>query len=270
MKIVELVAISAVVFSVFGCVGTSVQVSGTVQTPKNADERPAVQLPEAEEAAKPDPVAVAPAEAPEPAGPSACPNGMKLVEGDYCTKVQQNCLKSWFDESNKKKVCEKFEEKTTCVGDRVKKRYCVDEFEYPNVKNHRPQVMNNFYQAQVKCAAQGKRMCTESEWTFACEGPEMKPFPHGYVRDATKCRGDQKWVTPNMKKVAKRDPVEIERLWQGVDSGTQPDCISDFGVADMPGNADEVAASETYGGWKGKFDSVTTGGPPNKGVRNQC
>jgi formylglycine-generating enzyme len=130
--------------------------------------------------------------------------------------------------------------------------------------------MNRFHQAQVKCAAVGKRLCTESEWTLACEGPEMKPFPYGFVRDTNKCHGDVSWDSPDMKKVAQRDPKELARLWKGVRSGSQPQCISDFGVADLPGNNDEVVASETTEGWRGKYDSVHTGGPWYKGVRNQC
>jgi sulfatase modifying factor 1 len=201
----------------------------------------------------------------------ACPAGMKLVEGEYCTEVEQTCLRSWFDKSNKKTVCEEFKAPSRCKGEKVKKRYCVDTFEWPNKKGERPEVMNTFHQAQVKCAAVGKRMCTESEWTFACEGPEMKPYPYGYVRDATKCNGDHPWDGPNMRLVAKRDATELARLWKGVPSGSQPECVSDFGVADMPGNADEVSSSETMtGDWKGKFDSVNTGGPWYKGVRNQC
>ncbi len=204
-------------------------------------------------------------------GDKACPAGMKLVEGDYCTDVEQECLRSWFDTSNKKTVCEAFKPPSRCVGEKVRKRYCVDTYEWPNKKGERPEVMNTFYQAQVKCAAAGKRMCTETEWTFACEGPEMKPFPHGYVRDAAKCNGDHTWDGPNMPLVAKRDPAELARLWKGVRSGSQPECVSDFGVADLPGNADEVSSSETMtGDWKGKFDSVNTGGPWYKGVRNQC
>jgi len=204
-------------------------------------------------------------------GPAACPPDMKLVEGDYCSEVEHVCKKSWYDEANKKTVCEEFEPTSKCVGEKVKKRYCIDTYDWPNQKGERPEVMNRFHQAEIKCAAVGKRMCTESEWTFACEGPEMKPFPYGYVRDTNKCHGDVMWDAPDMKKVAQRDPEELARLWKGVRSGSQPECISDFGVADLPGNTDEVVASETYdAGFRGKFDSVNTGGPWYKGVRNQC
>lgn len=219
------------------------------------------------DAAAPEPDAGAVA-ASEP--PSACPSGMKLVEGEYCTEVEQKCKKSWFDKSNKKTICEEFEPASKCVGKKVPKRYCIDTYEWPNMKGERPEVMNRFHQAQIKCAAVGKRMCTESEWTFACEGPEMLPYPYGYVRDANKCNGDHSWDEPNMKKVAARDAKELARLWHGVRSGSQPNCISPFGVADMPANTDEVVASETTSGDRAKFDSIHTGGPWYKGVRNQC
>ncbi len=228
---------------------------------------------DAPDAAEPREAALASPEtgAPAAAKESACPAGMKLVEGEYCTEVEHDCKKSWYDKSNKKTVCEEFEPVSRCVGEKVKKRFCIDTYAWPNQKGERPEVMNRFYQAQVKCAAVGKRLCTESEWTFACEGPEMKPFPYGYVRDTNKCHGDVPWDGPDMKKVAQRDPKELARLWKGVRSGSQPECVSDFGVYDLPGNNDEVVASETFeAGWRGKYESVHTGGPWYKGVRNQC
>jgi formylglycine-generating enzyme len=203
--------------------------------------------------------------------PSACPAGMLLVEGDYCSKVEHECEKSWYDESNKKTVCERFVPHSRCVGEKAKKRFCIDKYEWPNKKGERPEVMNKFHQAEVKCAAIGKRLCTESEWTMACEGPRLLPFPYGYDRNTETCHGDVMWDSPDMHKVAQRDPAELARLWKGVRSGSQPGCVSDYGVYDMPGNTDEVVASETYSSdFRGKFDSVHTGGPWYKGVRNQC
>jgi hypothetical protein len=201
----------------------------------------------------------------------ACPSSMKLVSGDYCTDVEQKCTKSWYDASNKKTICERFDARVRCKGKTVPKRFCMDTYEWPNAKGKRPEVMNRFHQAQVKCAAIGKRLCTETEWTLACEGPKRMPFPYGFERDTGKCHGDVPWDDPNMSKVAERDPAELARLWRGVRSGTQRECVSAYGVADLPGNADEVVASETFGaGWRGKYDSVHTGGPWYQGVRNQC
>lgn len=200
-----------------------------------------------------------------------CPSGMLFVKGDYCSEVEHKCSKQWHSDANNKDICEDFEPWSKCVGKKVPKAFCIDDFTWPNKAGERPEVMNNFYQAQVKCAAIGKRLCTESEWTMACEGPEMKPFPYGYKRDPNICNGDREWDHPNMNKVAKRDPTELARLWQGVRAGSQPGCVSDYGVHDLPGNDDEVVSSETRGeSFRGKFDSVHTGGPWYKGVRNQC
>lgn len=208
---------------------------------------------------------------PEPQGPQHCPQGMLLVEGDYCTRVEHKCVQEWHAKANDKRVCEEFEPWSKCTGDRVPKRFCIDEYSWPNRHGARPEVMNNFYQAQVKCAALGRRLCTESEWTMACEGPDLKPFPYGYKRDVGKCNGDRPWDNPKMNLVAKRDPKELARLWQGVPNGMQPECVSDYGVHDLPGNTDDVVSSETTSSdFRGKYDSVTTGGPWYKGVRNQC
>jgi formylglycine-generating enzyme required for sulfatase activity len=159
----------------------------------------------------------------------------------------------------------------------------MDAYEFPNQKGKRPEVGFDFVHAQRACAAQGKRICTESEWTMACEGPEFKPYPYGYVRSASTCNGDRQYIEPRIvghdKKgrplfaFASKNPsvsgAEVERLWQGVESGTQPGCVSDYGVWDMPGNVDELASSETPAPVS-RYDNVTTGGPWLYGVRNQC
>jgi hypothetical protein len=219
----------------------------------------------------------------EDAGPSACPAGMILVDGDYCTELSLTCKKSWYAKWNDKTICEEFESPSVCTGKKVHKRFCIDEYEYPNKKGERPKVMFNFPAAQHLCAAEGKRVCTETEWTTACEGPEYKPYPYGYTRDPKICNGDQQGVEPAVTghdakgapfmAFDSKDPAvsgpELERLWQGVVSGSQPQCKSDYGVWDMPGNADELASSETPEPTS-KFDNVTTGGPWRYGVRNQC
>lgn len=270
-------------------------------TAPRADERvvPAAPVETAEPAtsAAPPPVpsAVATAEPTKDEGPKACPAGMVLVDGDYCTDLEVKCKKSHFAKANKKTVCEEFAEPTKCIGKKIKKRYCIDEFEYPNKKGENPEVMNDFPHAQEKCAALGKRVCTESEWTMACEGPSYKPYPYGFKRDPEICRGDRPYKFPSKmdngvllthsKDHAKAE-AELKRLWDALPSGSQPGCVSDYGVFDMPGNADELAASEgrtdEYGTMKmpdghtetlraaDKFDNVTTGGPWVEGVRNQC
>ncbi|MFO0551013.1 MAG: SUMF1/EgtB/PvdO family nonheme iron enzyme [Polyangiaceae bacterium] len=267
--------------------------------PPQADKPPAPStqpssVPPAESSA-PVASASASASAGPVAGPSACPDDMVLIDGDYCTNLEVKCKKSHYAKANKKTICEEFAEPTKCIGSKVAKRYCIDKYEFPNKKGENPEVMNDFPHAQKKCAALGKRVCTETEWTMACEGPSYKPYPYGYVRDPNKCRGDRPYKFPKKmsngmllthSKDEAKAQAEISRLWDAVPSGSQPDCVSDYGVFDMPGNADELAASEgsteVYSIMqmpKGngeilraadKFDNVTTGGPWVEGVRNQC
>jgi len=246
----------------------------------------AASEPRASASALPAPVADAePPVAPVDAGPSACPAGMVLVDGDYCTELELKCEQdaSWYAEWNDKTICERFEEPSRCVGKKVHKRFCMDAYEYPNHKGERPRVNFNFFQAQHLCAAEGKRVCTETEWTMACEGPSYKPYPYGFARDPKICNGDRPYIEPAvtghdhkgapfMAFASKDESVskpELERLWQGVESGSQPKCVSDYGVWDMPGNTDELASSETPEP-ASKFENVTTGGPWLLGVRNQC
>jgi formylglycine-generating enzyme len=240
-------------------------------------EAPAASLTASGRAEPAPPGSPASGEAAEASGPSApsgaCPSGMLLVEGEYCEDLEVICEKKFHAPQNNLWVCEKVRAPTRCVGETHPKRYCIDRFEFPNREGERPMVMQNFYQAQLHCQQAGKRVCTESEWTMACEGPDRKPFPYGdgYTRDATKCHGDQTYKFPDRDKVTNRDPGELERLWQGKPSGSQPECVSDYGVHDMNGNADELAASETNStNPRMHFDNVTTGGPWYLGVRNMC
>lgn len=229
--------------------------------------------PAGDDAPVPEPAPVSEGKPAAPADGGACPSGMLLVDGAYCKDLEVICEKKFHAPQNNLWVCEKVKEPTRCIGETEPKRFCIDRFEFPNREGERPMVMQNFYQAQLHCQKVGKRVCTESEWTMACEGPERRPFPYGdgYTRDATKCHGDQMYKFPSRDKVMNRDPVELERLWQGKVSGSQPECVSGYGVHDMNGNADELAASETSStNPRMNFDNVTTGGPWYLGVRNMC
>jgi hypothetical protein len=125
--------------------------------------------------------------------------------------------------------------------------YCIDRFEYPNRRQAYPVIVVSFSEAHDLCAREDKRMCTEDEWTFACEGEEATPFPDGYVRDAKACVIDRTWrlVDANLVEVrtGPRFEGEIDHLWQGEPSGSHPRCRSTFGVYDTTGNVDEWTTS---------------------------
>jgi sulfatase modifying factor 1 len=125
--------------------------------------------------------------------------------------------------------------------------YCIDRFEYPNRRNAYPWIVVSFNEARDLCAREEKRLCTEDEWTFACEGEQAVPFPYGYVRDPDACVVDRLWRPVDLNLFAVREGVrfvaEIDHLWQGEASGARPRCRSSLGVYDLTGNVDEWTTS---------------------------
>ncbi len=162
----------------------------------------------------------------------ACAEGMVLVEGEYCTRVKHRC-KKWLDDSKLPFArCGEYEPKATCVGKRVHKKFCIDKYEYTQSGAQLPLNHQSFVTARRVCKAQGKRLCLESEWNFACEGEEMRPYPYGWKREPV-CNYDREDLyiqTPRKRLLADhRQPAE-----------SNPECVSPFGVVNMVGNLDET------------------------------
>jgi hypothetical protein len=138
--------------------------------------------------------------------------------------------------------------------------FCADRYEYPNVKGANPVIVVTYHEGTSMCKAAGKRLCTETEWTFACEGEEGVPYPYGYDRDPEACVVDQPWKAFSTTAMAPRDGpnarAELDRLWQGRPSGSRPGCKSPFGVYDMTGNVDEWTKTVRTSG----YASVLKGG----------
>jgi hypothetical protein len=196
----------------------------------------------------------------------ACAQGMVEVEGDYCPELpEQKCLK-WASTTTKGR-CAEFAPSEACAAPTVRKHFCMDKFEYPNQPGENPLVMKNWYEAKALCGAAGKRLCNDSEWTLACEGPERLPYPYGLTRDATACNIDKAPLNPNeadLRNVQRRD-AEAKRLWQGEASGARDRCKSAFGVQDMTGNVDEWVVNE-----KGKPHNSGLKGGYWSWVRGRC
>lgn len=199
------------------------------------------------ESAAPPPVA-------EPG--SACPGDMVLVEGIRCGLVEQECLR-WVDPPGgiPGRACGEFAQPTRCQGARHPMRFCIDRYEYTSQGQALPLVQISFAEAENLCHKQGKRMCEEREWEFACEGPEGLPFPYGYVRDGAKCNHD------------------LDDLFQGgklrdrrVAADSLPGCKSPFGVFNLVGNVDEWVLRQ---GKQSPWRSVLKGGWWLTG-RNRC
>ena len=200
-----------------------------------------------------------------------CPSDMQLVEGLYCPSVSQQCLEfheEYVRDPDTSERCMRFAEPSTCLSEqRVLMRYCVDRYEWPNHQGVKPTVLVTWEQARKACTDRGKRLCTEPEWTFACEGDQALPYTYGYVRDPTVCVFDRLYVerkkllldwaeclvTPDCR-------AEFERLDQREPAGRFRACRSPFGVMDMNGNVNEwILVSDAVapyrsglkGGWWG-------------------
>jgi hypothetical protein len=198
------------------------------------------------------PFSPAPSPGPTAAAPLAdeateCPDGMVLVDGDYCSTVGHVCLKRLDGPVER---CEKYAEPPICEGQIQKKRFCIDRFEYPNLEGVKPAVMVSWLEAKAACEGEGKRLCTGSEWTLACEGAERVPYPYGYTRDSTACNIDR--PHPDVDEQALLNPREVSsevaRLDQRVPSGEMARCKSPYGVQDMTGNVDEWVVNEKHFG----------------------
>jgi sulfatase modifying factor 1 len=186
-------------------------------------------------------------------GDTACPPDMLEVEGDYCPYVEQTC-KRWLDPETKLQ-CAEFEQKASsghCFMKTQHKRFCIDRYEWPNRPGVLPAFMKNWNEAKTSCESAGKRLCGDTEWTLACEGPDRHPYPYGngYTRDDAACNIDKPYITPDNVKVfdPKTSDAEIARLDQREPSGTHASCVSPYGVHDMAGNVDEWVVNESQAG----------------------
>ena len=202
----------------------------------------------------------------ESSADSACPGGMVEVEGEYCPAVVERCIK-WIDQDRDR--CAEYEPNSRCIGTPVPKHFCMDRYEYPNQEAEKPDVGMTWEQAQATCEAQGKRLCTDSEWTTACEGPDRTPYPDGYVRGS--CNVDQPYIMPDDQAFV--NPAtraqEIERLSQSEPSGVREECVSYYGIYDLTGNVDEWVVNEKGSVSSRPFQSGLKGGYWGP-VRNRC
>lgn len=189
------------------------------------------------------------------------------INGDYCPNVIQTCLN--VDKSihnvNGYPRCLQFAPSACISKKKVHLHYCIDKYEYPNQEGVKPDVMVSWYDMKASCESQGKHICQDREWTFACEGEEMLPYPYGYVRDDTTCNIDKPQRPWFQAEHSNMTPDIVARLDQRVASGDMP-CVSPFGVYDMTGNVDEWVVNSS-----GKpYISGLKGGHWVAGARNRC
>lgn len=196
----------------------------------------------------------------EPRDPKRCPAGMLLVEGgflvdekgrddnDRVQSLQNEACTFWRTaDHGVEGLCDRFDRQRWLESSRPLSRkplrFCIDRYEFPNARGEFPLVVVTYAESKAYCERVGKRLCTESEWTFACEGEEGRPYPYGWERDQTACPIGIFGPGPDKDMFAPRTIARtargIDRSWRGKRSGESPRCVSPFGVEDMTGNVDE-------------------------------
>jgi sulfatase modifying factor 1 len=189
-------------------------------------------------------------EAPEPV--NLCPTDMVFVEGDYCPNAEETCL--YYVDRNGKKTnqiggrCGEFKYPTKCLSNtKIHKRFCIDKFAWPNKEGELPQDWMSWDDAKKAVESVGKRLCTDSEFTMAAEGPDMHPlaYGNGYVRNNYMCNMDHEPNINVFKAKTPNSPTALELRALLVPSGSKPLCVSDYGVHDMAGNIDCWVVNES-------------------------
>lgn len=142
------------------------------------------------------------------------------------------------------------EQKSVCGADTMvpvfKKgeapRYCIDVFEFPNKACELPMVWASPTSAKNICELQGKRLCTQEEWSLSCRadpaGGADTRYAYGDTLDLAICHTDRPHRLPCVPKTAKTtwDTCTTDTE----PSGAFPQCRSRFGVFDQHGNVAEI------------------------------
>jgi hypothetical protein len=164
-------------------------------------------------------------------GAPSCPDpNMVLVEGNYCPEVFHACA-HWLESAGRYRYfrCAEYTSAKCLSKERVRMSFCMDRDEWAPPGETLPASHVSWTDAKRTCEGMGKRVCLESEWNFACEGEEMRPYPYGWKRDPEACNADRvDLFRPDGKLADLR-----------VGAKEKPQCVSPFGVHNLSGNLEE-------------------------------
>lgn len=186
---------------------------------------------------------------PDPGPNPACPSDMRLVTGVHYDEMERLCLQE------KAHRCWSYVPHATVTqGERRDVRVCMDQFEAPNERGAKPFVMKDFGQAQRWCSERGKRLCSEEEFETACEGVDLRPYFYGFAVDPAICNASKPWLAFDAKALdagGEKARKEVDRLWQGSNSGEYERCRTREGIYDLIGNVEEWVTSRKGRRWPG-------------------
>ena len=82
--------------------------------------------------------------------------------------------------------------------------------------------------AEAACNAAEKRLCTPTEWQYACQGTERLNYAYGNIYHATICNGIDAFGYPRFHLMP---------------TGSFPECVNEWGIFDLNGNLWEHTAN---------------------------
>jgi len=157
-----------------------------------------------------------------------CGEGMTFISGGFCAKPQQICLE-WLDNpSHSWARCKKYQAPTKCLSDKVAMNYCIGTEEV-HTSDGMPIQNQSWNQCKAICESTSQRLCSNEEWTLACEGEEMLPYPYGYEFQKDKCNIETQPLLTLHGEVFNHNENISEHQH----------CVSPFGVHNLIGNEDE-------------------------------
>jgi sulfatase modifying factor 1 len=200
----------------------------------------------------------------DPLSASACPEGMVLVEGVTCSDTHRKCTRR---DPGPEGSCVAFEPAQCRRG--LSLHFCVDRYEYPNKEGMLPAAVVTFQQARAACEEEGKRLCTETEWSFACEGPKGLSFSYGDEAEPRACNVGRPAIRLAAEALWGSSDVAaaVEQKDARVPSGAMKGCVGPFGARDLIGNVEEWVKSDVPGFERALRGGEYTGAPSCRAVR---
>lgn len=107
----------------------------------------------------------------------------------------------------------------------------IDRYEYPNERAAAPLLVDSFFEAARLCAAEGKRLCSATEWRTACQGEALGRFSS--TDDPTI------WGSQSFGLRFCNTPGSDLSAAGVAPSGSFANCSPGNGVYDLTGNASE-------------------------------
>ena len=165
---------------------------------------------------------------------------MVLVEGEYCPRVEQRCLR-WMDPPGRyhEYRCAEYAKPARCLGAREHRRFCIDRRERVDASTGLPLNVQSWTDAKrVVRGARARASARRASGTSPARARRCAPTRTGGGARPSKCNAD---------KVDLLVPGEPWRLKdERTPADAHPQCASPFGLLDMAGNVAEWVSVDGF------------------------